>query len=52
MSIQWKKLFLSLGYWLIAELCFNFLGIDDMADYTEFITEQNRNIPSRNYHLA
>ena len=50
MNIQWKKLFLSLGYWLIAELCFNFLGIDDVADYTEFISEQNRIILSRNHN--
>ena len=52
MNIYWKKLFLSLGYWLIAELCFNFLGIDDVADYTEFTSEQNRVILNQNHTLV
>ena len=43
--------------WLGAEILFNFLGIDDLADYSEFIFENNsdRNgskltiiIPNRN----
>ena len=27
--------------WLAAEIVFNFLGIDDVADYGEFVLENN-----------
>ena len=27
--------------WLAAEILFNFLGIDDLADYSEFVLENN-----------
>lgn len=27
--------------WLATEIVFNFLGIDDLADYSEFVLENN-----------
>ena len=27
--------------WLVAEICLSSLGIDDLADYSEFIFEKN-----------
>lgn len=38
--MQWKKLFVTATLWLIAEIWFNFLGIDNLADYSEFIFEK------------
>ncbi len=40
MSVRWQKLLLTITFWLATEICFNFLGIDDMADYSEFIFEK------------
>ena len=37
MNVQWQKLLLTLTFWLATEICFNFLGVDDIADYSEFL---------------
>ena len=37
MNVQWQKLLLTATFWLATEICFNFLGIDEIADYSEFI---------------
>ena len=36
-----NKLIAKAVIWLAAEILFNFLGIDDLADYSEFIFENN-----------
>jgi hypothetical protein len=40
MKVRWQKLLLTATFWLATEICFNFLGIDDIADYSEFIFNQ------------
>lgn len=40
MNVQWQKLLLTTTFWLGTEICFNFLGIDEIADYSEFIFNQ------------
>ena len=39
MQVQWKKLLARMALWLAAEISLNFLGLDDLADYTEFLTQ-------------
>ncbi len=39
--VHWKKLFLTATIWLATEICFTLLGIDDLADYTEFVYDRN-----------
>ena len=41
MKVRWKKLLVTTTLWLVAEIWLNFLGIDDLADYGEFIFEQH-----------
>ncbi len=41
MNVRWQKLLLTATFWLATEICFNFLGIDDLADYGEFIFERH-----------
>ena len=41
MNILWPKLLSRLTVLLAAEICFSLLGIDDLADYSEFIFEKN-----------
>ena len=36
-----NKLIAKMVIWLAAEILLNFLGIDDLADYSEFIFENN-----------
>ena len=40
MNVQWQKLLRIIAFWLATEIYFNFLGIDDIADYSEFIFEK------------
>ena len=36
MRSRWQKI----TFWLIAEITLNLIGLDDLADYSEFIFEQ------------
>ena len=41
MNRQRKKWLVRIIVWLAAEIMLNFLGLDNMADYSEFIFEKN-----------
>ncbi len=41
MQICWKKLLTTIVLWLFSEVALNFLGLDNLADYGEFIGKQN-----------
>ncbi len=41
MKVRWTKLFWRTVVWLSAEVALTLLGVDDLADYSEFIS-QNR----------
>ena len=41
MNVRWKKLLVKTTLWLVAEIWFNYLAIDDLSDYSEFIFERN-----------
>ncbi len=38
--IENKSIF-KIVIWLVAEILLNFVGIDDLADYSEFVFENN-----------
>lgn len=40
MNVRWKKLLVKTTFWLVAEIWFGFLGIDNLADYSEFVFAQ------------
>lgn len=40
MKVQWKRILVKITVWLITDLLLNFLGLDDLADYGEFIFER------------
>lgn len=40
MKVQWKKVLVKTIVWLAVEFTLNLLGIDSLADYSEFIYEQ------------
>ncbi|MDY6806409.1 MAG: hypothetical protein SXA11_21735 [Cyanobacteriota bacterium] len=41
MKVRWKKLLITLTVWLFLEILLNVMGLDDLADYGEFVFEQN-----------
>ena len=40
-GLNWKKLLLNLSIWLTAEIILTVLGLDNLADYGEFIIQSN-----------
>ncbi len=41
MRVRWRKLITQILIWLLAELLLNFIGLDDLADYSEFLFERD-----------
>jgi hypothetical protein len=37
MQIKWKTLIFKTTIWLVTEICLGFLGLDNLADYDEFL---------------
>lgn len=37
MNIQWQKLVTKILIWLVAEVLLSLIGLDDLADYSEFV---------------
>jgi hypothetical protein len=37
MRIRWKNLLFRIAIWVVAEIAFNLIGLDDLADYEEFV---------------
>ncbi len=40
MNRQRQKVFTKIAIWLAAEILLNFTGLDDLADYSEFIFDR------------
>ena len=49
MNVRWQKLLVKISFWLAAEISLNLLGIDDLADYSEFIFEHKNFIVHMGY---
>ncbi|HEY9727646.1 MAG TPA: hypothetical protein V6D50_14440 [Chroococcales cyanobacterium] len=41
MKVQWKKVFVKTTIWLVTEIVLNLVGLDNLADYSEFIFEHD-----------
>lgn len=40
MKIRWCKLIVRLLFWFSLEVLLNFLNLDDLADYSEFVEQR------------
>ncbi|HBE19312.1 MAG TPA: hypothetical protein DEG17_14445 [Cyanobacteria bacterium UBA11149] len=40
MKMEWKKICVKTAIWLATEILLNLLGLDNLADYSEFIFEK------------
>ncbi|MDJ0705397.1 MAG: hypothetical protein QNJ46_19105 [Leptolyngbyaceae cyanobacterium MO_188.B28] len=36
MTVHWKTFIIRVSFWLTAEVVLNMIGIDDLADYSEY----------------
>lgn len=50
MKAPWKRVFVKTTVWLVTEIILNLLGLDNLADYNEFIFEQKKIMAMR--HLC
>jgi hypothetical protein len=41
MRLKWKNLLCQIAVWLVAEIILNLLGIDNLADYGEFVFDKD-----------
>lgn len=48
MNGNWKKLTLKVTLWLAAEVAFNLVGLDNIADYTEFVFSRQGSLTTVN----
>lgn len=46
MQVRWSKLFLKTAVWVCAEIALTFLGMDDLADYSEFVFQDRSRFPA------
>ena len=40
-GLRWRKLLFNLSIWLTAEIALTLLGLDNIADYAEFIIQSD-----------
>ncbi len=40
MNRQWKTILVKASFWLVTEIILNLLGLDNLADYSEFLFEK------------
>ncbi len=41
MKVRWKLLLIKGVIWLISEILLTFVGLDDLADYSEVVFDKN-----------
>ncbi|MDJ0716544.1 MAG: hypothetical protein QNJ54_20410 [Prochloraceae cyanobacterium] len=39
MKVQWQKLWVKIAVWLVAEILLTSIGLDELADYSEFLCQ-------------
>lgn len=42
MKINWSQLIVNLTIWAIAEVTLNFVGLDTLADYSEYLCNKRQ----------
>lgn len=47
MKLCWKTLLVRIIIWLLLEIGLNFLGLDDLADYSEFLWDRNAQVTQK-----
>ncbi len=48
-QLRWRKLLRKTGFWLTTEILLNLIGLDNFADYSEFIFAQELELNEKNH---
>ncbi len=48
---NWQRALIKITIWLVAEIVLNVIGIDDLADYSEFVFEKEVLISVRRHGI-
>ena len=51
MQVKWRKLIANIAVWAIAEIVLNFMGLDTLADYGEFVHDRYKIVQNVTYSL-
>ncbi len=49
MAVRWKVFMTKIGFWLTFEVGLNLIGLDNLADYSEFIFAQDLELDRKNH---
>lgn len=49
MKIKWQKLIMKICFWLLVEVIYNLIGIDELADYSEFVLMPKTTVQSERF---
>lgn len=52
MKTQWQKLLFKILFWFLVEAVLNLIGIDDLADYSEFLLMPKVSVESNRPMMA
>jgi hypothetical protein len=52
MKVEWKKMVVKVTVWVVAEIILNLIGLDNLANYTEFVYEQDMVILTDLYQIV
>jgi hypothetical protein len=52
MQVRWKKLLSQIMVWLVVEIILNLLGLDNLADYGEFVFDKDAIAIAAIFNLA
>ncbi|NEO88928.1 MAG: hypothetical protein F6K56_01050 [Moorea sp. SIO3G5] len=52
MNHQWNNVFLKVSTWLVAEIILNLIGLDNLADYGEFVFDKEVFISTSHHQVS
>jgi hypothetical protein len=52
MKVRWIKFCTTVGFWLFCEIWLNVVGLDDLADYSEFLFVQDLELERKNSQIT
>ncbi len=52
MQLRWKRLISKTGFWLTFEVWLNLVGLDNLADYNEFVFVRDLELAQKNHRTV
>lgn len=52
MKIRWVNFYTTVCFWIFCEIWLNFVGLDDLADYSEFLFDRDVELEHKNSQVT